>query len=278
MQKSSALRAVTDFLEIHHRKDSGHVCIVTGTGSHSQNGPVLRSSVEELLNKRKMEYHRNSPGSFLVRVNTGIQFWHQASTQEDTKIIFRERSEGDSGQCLKPPAVKPYRTNQPRQPVSTIAVGPSPSEVAQNDADLEQARDGSLQNHRREMKNQQLEQNHLNVALRESLATNENDEEAEFVKSMTFAIEKSKMQATAEKAEEDKLQRAIQESIDNHKQRPSDQEFEQSLHEALCLSLESFNQKFDRQMGSSVDEDEDEELRKALALSLELGDPHDSYS
>jgi Smr domain len=62
--------------------------IVTGTGSHSgmMGGPILRTAIESLLQRRQMQYSIENPGCFLVNANSGIQFVTMKTTGADTKI------------------------------------------------------------------------------------------------------------------------------------------------------------------------------------------------
>lgn len=68
--KENAIRQLTTFLERHEM--APWVCVVTGAGSHSPDGPVIRNAVKKLLTKRKMEFRKLTPGSFMVNASTGI--------------------------------------------------------------------------------------------------------------------------------------------------------------------------------------------------------------
>lgn len=85
--ESTAIWRVTNFLEQHSHDAT--VKIITGTGSHSRQGPVLRNAVERLLRKRKMQFRRNTPGSVLVQPATGITLF-RPNPPEDTKVIVRD--------------------------------------------------------------------------------------------------------------------------------------------------------------------------------------------
>src|SRR3569832_933172 len=67
-QQSPAIQVLTRFLEMHSKS---WVHIITGSGSHSQHGPVLKPAVERLLKLREMEYKITSAGSFLVNGASG---------------------------------------------------------------------------------------------------------------------------------------------------------------------------------------------------------------
>jgi len=81
--KENAIRQLTTFLERHEM--APWVCVVTGTGSHSSDGPVIRNAVKKLLSKRKMEFRKLTPGSFMVNASTGIVL-HAPDPPVDTKL------------------------------------------------------------------------------------------------------------------------------------------------------------------------------------------------
>lgn len=81
--KENAIRQLTTFLERHEM--APWVCVVTGTGSHSPDGPVIRNAVKKLLTKRKMEFRKLTPGSFMVNASTGIVL-HAPDPPVDTKL------------------------------------------------------------------------------------------------------------------------------------------------------------------------------------------------
>ena len=64
-RKEAAIRAVTEFLDRQSRRNApndGWVTIITGAGSHSPDGPVLRTAVESLLRRRQIQFERDTPG------------------------------------------------------------------------------------------------------------------------------------------------------------------------------------------------------------------------
>jgi hypothetical protein len=62
--------------------------VVTGAGSHSglSGGPILRTAIESLFQRRQMEYTVEMSGCFLVNPNSGIQFLTMKHTPDDTKL------------------------------------------------------------------------------------------------------------------------------------------------------------------------------------------------
>lgn len=68
------------------------VCIITGTGSHSKDGPVLRNATLELLMKRHMIFSINrGRGSITVDANSGIVL--QKAPVVDTKLLIWSRTD-----------------------------------------------------------------------------------------------------------------------------------------------------------------------------------------
>ncbi|KAL7578192.1 hypothetical protein ACA910_012622 [Epithemia clementina (nom. ined.)] len=309
-QKLAAIRAVTDFLEIHHH-NRHHVRIITGTGSHSQRGPILRSAVEDLLKRRQMDFVRETAGSFLVRPGTGFVWSHQASTEEDTKLLFRDRQEQQEEQLprcafkLSSPSLSPRRTATERQSVirtsrfsvplvppkrpsaaAALLLGPSPSEIALHDAELEQARRESLEVQRMEWQKQEQEETQLDVALRISLLLGDEEREkeeeeyeaaAKFSESLQWALQESQLEAAmAQEQDEEFVQQAISQSMaelenstirNSHERLLTEEELEESLQEALDLSMRQLEDKLERERNRS--KEEDEELQKILSLSLQ---------
>lgn len=95
--KPQAIRRVTDFLDFHRTKDKKKknaysnklwLCIVTGSGVHSQEGPILRNAVQTLFQKRHMEFQLNRPGkgSFLVNAKSGIVLY-RGNQPEYSKVV-----------------------------------------------------------------------------------------------------------------------------------------------------------------------------------------------
>ena len=93
--KEKAIRRMTQFLEEEKKKKvkkekygnakintnskynsrdgSKWVEIITGSGKHSQDGPVLREAVRKVLDIREMTYYqRNDAGSFAVNVMVSV--------------------------------------------------------------------------------------------------------------------------------------------------------------------------------------------------------------
>jgi len=96
-QRDRAIAKVTIFLSKIASStlttNCGHrgvwVCIVTGSGSHSPNGPQLRDAVKALLIKREMEFSLcRGGGAFMVRVDSGMELY-EGPLPTDTKLTFK---------------------------------------------------------------------------------------------------------------------------------------------------------------------------------------------
>jgi hypothetical protein len=113
--KPQAIRKLTDFLESSASASSKSgksakrkwVCVITGSGSHSQQGPVLRDAVHALLEKRQMEYQLNPKGrgSFVVNVQSGIVLYGTTSSQQQsTKLVLANEAPGAHVKLVGRPA------------------------------------------------------------------------------------------------------------------------------------------------------------------------------
>mmetsp|Transcript_16998 Transcript_16998/g.17031 ORF Transcript_16998/g.17031 Transcript_16998/m.17031 type:complete len:107 (+) Transcript_16998:105-425(+) len=76
--KSEGICRTTEFLDRTSSKigdDKTWVLIVTGSGSHSSHGPVLRGAIESLLKKRNIEFYpmKHGKGMFTVEITAEIE-------------------------------------------------------------------------------------------------------------------------------------------------------------------------------------------------------------
>ena len=56
----------------NNKNDCYYVEVITGSGSHSMDGPVLREAVRSVLDLREMKYIQLNAGSFAINVKVGI--------------------------------------------------------------------------------------------------------------------------------------------------------------------------------------------------------------
>jgi len=93
--KSEAISRTTGFLERSNKlmnRENAWVLVVTGSGAHSLDGPVLRGAVEALLIKRKIEYYpMKGKGSFLVNAASGFVLY-EPKEPRDSKVIVASNS------------------------------------------------------------------------------------------------------------------------------------------------------------------------------------------
>jgi hypothetical protein len=135
--KSEALKRLTSFMDqvssAKPKSTNVWVLVITGSGAHSNNGPILRTSVESLFQKRKMKYMVNpGKGSFSVDVNSGFQFF-EPEQPKDTKVVISEtRIQGIS-------SLSKHRDRVRTPPRLDQETNPLPSEVAATDAFLEES-------------------------------------------------------------------------------------------------------------------------------------------
>ena len=97
-RSEEAVREVTLFLEkirsaatrvpsFETSTSQFYVTIITGSGAHSPNGPILRSVVQRLLDKRGMTYHlERGNGAFRVNALSGHDLY-QADEPVDSKVV-----------------------------------------------------------------------------------------------------------------------------------------------------------------------------------------------
>ncbi|GKY97767.1 hypothetical protein MPSEU_000734900 [Mayamaea pseudoterrestris] len=251
LTRDVAIRRVTDFLETHaaapnplpsssattsnnssgsrskHKKRTTWVCIITGSGSHSAQGPVLRSEVQKLLERRQMEYSRNTAGSFLVNAPSGITLYAQTQSV-DSKIIVQgqkqqQSSEEDAVQefMRNAQAGRVVTLNNPRPDASMNGSSsslnssehfPSLQEVQREHNDIVKAQEESLSAFESSRKLASQEQSAIQAALalsQEQIDRERQEEEA----AILTALEESKSMAELQLKEElDLMKKALDES------------------------------------------------------------------
>jgi len=267
-QREAAMAAVTRFLEVHARTGA-LVCIVTGTGSHSPNGPVLRSALISLLQRRQMEYEQDKPGSFRVRAGTGIVFYRQASTEPDTKLLIE--NDTDDGFSLRNAMSRSRATATPSRlellvPPQGHMSGPTLSEVVASETAFSRAREESLDLQRQRTKEEKIrESQELQLAMEVSRRQLEVEED-ELDDSLQKAIKSSELEALKREQEEAVMRRAMQESEKEQKKQLApeltDEELQNALQEAMNLSLRD---------ACSVQDEEEQMLQRVLEMSRQEG-------
>jgi hypothetical protein len=133
--KSLGIYALTFFLDQtikKHKGRAGHlpvwVLVITGSGAHSHDGPVLRYIVQALLEKRCMAYTLNhGKGSFTVNANSG-HVLYSPDLPTDTKVLVIDAPE-------RVPRL-PGRSSR----INPSAINPTLQEAAMSDAYVQESR------------------------------------------------------------------------------------------------------------------------------------------
>ena len=97
-RSDEAIREVTLFLErirnaaarVASPSSKFYVTIITGSGSHSSHGPILRSVVQRLFEKRGMSYQlERGGGAFRVNALSGHDLY-QPDAPADSKVVIAD--------------------------------------------------------------------------------------------------------------------------------------------------------------------------------------------
>ena len=197
--------------------------VITGSGAHSQNGPILRTAVQALFEKRQMEFTLNrGKGSFLVNADSGFVLY-EPEAPTDTKLVL-QKAANDS---FTPMSKLVSRT----APVSNI--NPLPSEVAANDANMK-ASQKAIQ---RDTNYKKKEENILQKALSESRLQQMKEEEEEEEKLMEQMEEALSLSMKDLASEDDELRKTLELSQKEFDEKDFQREdSDNDLHQAIQLS------------------------------------------
>lgn len=261
-RKSEGIIALTSFLDLvvsrqrqqKQQQNDGDiwVLVITGSGAHSSEGPVLRTAVQNVLEKRQMHFVMNrGKGSFTVKANSGIVFY-EPGPPVDTKIIVKDSIE----------VIPTLPKRPPRLPNDRILLyeddAPTPIEVAVTDNAIE----ASKREHQEIVSEQKKEELLLKRAVSMSLiqAQKENEEEQQL---MQRALSMSLLDThTNDRQIDEDLQRVLEISQKDF-QRDCHEDDDDELQRALELS---------QKIASRADE----ELLQILELSKKEYD-HDVH-
>jgi hypothetical protein len=241
-RKSEGISALTAFLDqVVRSKGEVWVLVITGTGANSHDGPVLRSAVQALFEKRQMVYTVNhGKGSFNVKANSGFVLY-EPQEPRDTKILVKEAPD--------PFPALPKMSNLVAR-ASTSTVNPVPAEVAANDANLEESRKEQKKEFKQRKKEEKIIKKALSISLLESAKEDEEEE-----KKMERALSLSMIEIRAEEGgEEKKMERALSLSMIEIRAEEGD------LQKALELSQTEFESM----------RTDDDDLQRALELSQKV--------
>lgn len=172
------ISALTSFIsesvqQFSRSRNGVWVRVITGTGQHSPNGPVLRTAVASTLNKRNMTFWMDpGKGSFTVRADSGfVLHFDNPATRENTKVVFRSRDENDDEirmdlKIRSRTKIKPVEITSRPQNKEYL---PLPCEVANEDKMISTVRNLSLKE-AAELKSAEAKvSSELNMAMKQSL-------------------------------------------------------------------------------------------------------------
>mmetsp|Transcript_5484 Transcript_5484/g.7000 ORF Transcript_5484/g.7000 Transcript_5484/m.7000 type:complete len:331 (+) Transcript_5484:147-1139(+) len=254
------------------------VTIITGTGSHSSNGPVLRTAIEKILKMRQMEYTiQNGKGAFIVNAMSGIQLYAENKNPVCTKIVVIPHSENEGPSLIrrKPPSIsiekfKPSVESKVNDATTTPAIAsilsddnPLPAEVAEYDKTLAHVK-GESMSEVIKMRSDEIRERHamekagsLSLELqKEEKASRRKEEE-----SLKIAIDLSSEAAEKDRLKEEEILKNVMEISKLERNSIDDQ---QQLYYFLELSKK---EAMEKNSAAVIEEEEDHELKRALELS-----------
>lgn len=206
-RKSPAIRTLTDFLEQH----SGEVEVITGSGQHSQDGPVLRTAVEHLLKKRDMTFERLTAGSFRVDADSGHELHDFEPTC--TKVVLAEKEQVQMHQRSKRRLRHQHSTSSSQLSEASVKIsGPSLQELAAEEKEIDLARQESLQLAQQRAKEERQYVKELQTALQVSEVSSNDGLDEVLRLSREQAARDQELARLAAEAEEALLQQALKES------------------------------------------------------------------
>jgi len=259
--KSEAISRATDFLDRSNRSlnsDNAWVLVITGSGAHSSQGPILRSAIEALLIKRKIEHHiMKGKGSFLVNSASGIVLY-EPSQSRDSKVIVAPTSN------------------------STDVSGLDFIRRSTLERQLSENRDGSRKALKKEFYNIRNEEAAYDKAISKSLEEKER-EKAEVKELLDKAVNSSLAEKRKEIDEENKLSEVIE--ISKRESIVNEMDEDEQIQKMLALSKAEYDQQNDpdvylqhvlelsrnernKSCVRNHGEDTEDELLKVLELSV----------
>mmetsp|Transcript_27762 Transcript_27762/g.64303 ORF Transcript_27762/g.64303 Transcript_27762/m.64303 type:complete len:304 (+) Transcript_27762:481-1392(+) len=271
-RKVEAMQRVTRFLEESKnkkkKKKNCWVAIITGRGAHSggTGGPILRAAVQQMLERRQMEYRwMIKRGGFYVNANTGIVLVAPCSIPAtDTKIQIveappsrrqRRASLGDYG---PPPTLKEATADEVLLFQTKLASKREEKEKnVQQRLQLQEALRASSLEFEKHSLCLQREEEAINRALLESKLSQEKDEEL-----LENALRESQREWESWSCGAASRSRGC-----------SGNDGDDALHKAIQNNLraESVSDDLEKTLQLSLTEmqNEEAELRKVLSMSLQ---------
>ena len=258
-QRSEGIKRLTSFLEqvVSRQRKLGNysdiwVLVITGSGAHSPDGPMLRSAVQAVLEKRKMEFTVNrGKGSFTVKANSGVVFY-EPGPPVDTKLILKDALE------RIPPLPRPKRMpNSGSVPLAPDCIdnAPTPGEVVALEKVLEESRKDHQEYYREQKKDEKVMKRAVSMSMLEAKREEEEDHQEEMQRALSMSLLEYNPSGSSDFLDED-LQRVLELSQKDFQFCPdeSSSHHDENLQRALELS---------RHVSSRADE----EILRALELS-----------
>jgi len=239
------------------------VTIVTGTGSHSAQGPVLRNAVKRLLDKRGMTYSlANGRGAYVVDALSGCELHGPAPAATSTKVVTADRQEfqrmaslgkkrnGDASMAQNLGAVAAAGQRSESASHARSAVGargshnPLPAHAVTEDELVKSARQRSAATAQRrkqeERRRNKMEEQDLERAVRLSkieqrISKNQADEETELLEqtlSASAADEEGRRRAEERRFREE-MERALAQSANYEEERTEEELIERAMRESV---------------------------------------------
>ena len=259
--KSDAIQVLTAFLEEVRTKSTSTsmVLVITGSGKHSQQGAVLRSTIENLFQRREMQYTwgDSGKGSFLVDARSGFTLYEPEQPQDTKVIVSPIDSNGNKTLATR------LRENLPQRPLSMLTKEelPTPSEVAATEEERRSQAQNALQEKIREEK---CFRKAMSLSLLD-IQKEEEEEDAMLKKAMSLSVIETSFTAR----EDEDIKKAIELSRAVACQAKEEQSVkeDEDLQRILELSKKEHEQN---------KEEEDASLQRAIELSKNDTNPEDA--
>ena len=269
------------------------VTIITGSGKHSQSGPVLRQAVEKILTKRQMSFRLNhGKGSFLVDAFSGVELnlRDDLLCPTDSKVLVKRRPAGNKNVKLvnRPDNTLFTRTlthsstgsidsthgnndmktssideSSVSLPIAELLSMPTPSEAKRDEEQLSNAMQLSEKEASKQFSLLKKESSHLQKATEDSLRTHEEIEEERRI--LSEILEQSKIEEEQQRMSEEEMIEQVLKMSQQEVQSESKQE-RLELERVLALSEQD-----QRNSNHYIDEDADDLLLlEALKVSKSM--------
>lgn len=266
MTVENAIYRLTAFLEeiVRNHRGRGNsldrdlwVKIITGTGSHSANGPAIRPAVESLLKRRDMRFWPDGgKGSFTVVANSGHEFYSNHNrTKTDTKVLFKSSDDEKKKAGTITGAVPKVMTkitldqieafNSIKHRFPREREDPQPHEVKADDNMLTRVKNISVKETVERSNNARTEDANARIALTHSDNQQKalDSEEETFRKALELSVEETRKTSTVDDSDFEAALRESQLLADKHDTKVDwSMQYGDELEKALNLSVQHENE------------------------------------